>query len=154
MSAISELLMAQFWPSFIGGFLGPLWTYCNCQDIYPGNICSHQEYRSCYWPDFDQTRKVPETIINKSQLSRWHGLGNLCSGDICPYQASQLFLTKFWLNLLDPIFLRPYFFWIKYWFCQKLCLTQTFLEKFSGHNFLDPKFLLTQNFMDPNFFGP
>jgi len=45
-------------------FLGPFWTYPNCQnDICPGNItpcdiCPYLEYLSYYWPDFDQTLKV------------------------------------------------------------------------------------------------
>ena len=64
ISAISQLLLARFWPNFKGRFLGPFWTYPNCHnDICPGNIspcdiCPYQEYLSCYWPDFDQTLKV------------------------------------------------------------------------------------------------
>ena len=64
MSAISQLLLARFWPNFKGRFLRPSWTYSNCHgDICPGNICHGdicpcQEYLSCYWSDFDQTLKV------------------------------------------------------------------------------------------------
>ena len=64
ISAISQLLLVQFWPNFKCRFLGPLWTYSNCHnDICPGNICPcnicpYKEYLSCYWPNFDQTLKV------------------------------------------------------------------------------------------------
>ena len=64
ISAISQLLLAQFWSNFKGRFLGPSWTDSNCHvDICPGNncpgdICPYQEYLSCYWPDSDQTLKV------------------------------------------------------------------------------------------------
>ena len=27
-------------------------------NIFPGDICSYQEYLSCYWPDLDETLKV------------------------------------------------------------------------------------------------
>ena len=58
MSAISQLLLARFWPSFKGRFMGPFWTVPSCHaDICQGNICPYQEYLSCYWPDFDQTLK-------------------------------------------------------------------------------------------------
>ena len=61
ISAISQLLLALFWPNFKGRFLGPFWTYSNCNnDICPGNICScdicpYPEYFTCYLPNFDQT---------------------------------------------------------------------------------------------------
>ena len=64
ISAISQLLLVQFWPNFKCRFPGPLWTYSNCHnDICPGNICPcnicpYKEYLSCYWPNFDQTLKV------------------------------------------------------------------------------------------------
>ena len=64
ISAISQLLLAWFWPNFKGRFLGPFWTYHNYHnDICPGNIsscniCPCQEYLSCHWPDFDQILKV------------------------------------------------------------------------------------------------
>ena len=57
MSAISQLLTAQFWPNFKCRFLGPSWTDSNCPgdicpgNICPGNICSYQENLSCYLPD-------------------------------------------------------------------------------------------------------
>ena len=35
ISAISQLLLARFWPNFKGRFLGPFWTYPNCHsDIF------------------------------------------------------------------------------------------------------------------------
>ena len=64
MSAISQLLLTRFWQNFKVRPLGPSWTDLNChRDICPGNICHGdiflcQEYRSCYWSDFDQTLKV------------------------------------------------------------------------------------------------
>ena len=64
MSAISQLLLAQFWPNFKGRFLGPSWTDFNCYgkicrgNICPGDICSYQEYLSWYWHDFNQSLKV------------------------------------------------------------------------------------------------
>ena len=64
MPAISQLLVAQFWPNLKGRFLGPYWTDFNCHDdicpgnICPGDICPYQEHLSRYWPDFDQTLKV------------------------------------------------------------------------------------------------
>ena len=60
ISAISQLLLAWFWPNFKGRFLGPFWTYPNCHNeicrgnISPCNVCPYQEYFSCYWPDFDR----------------------------------------------------------------------------------------------------
>ena len=64
ISAISQLLLVQFWPNFKCRFPWPLWTYSNCHnDICPGyicpcNICPYKEYLSCYWSNFDQTLKV------------------------------------------------------------------------------------------------
>ena len=63
MSAISQLLLARFWPNFKVRFLETSTTdsnyygdICPC-NICPGNICKYQQYLSCYWPDFDQTSK-------------------------------------------------------------------------------------------------
>ena len=53
ISAISQLLLALFWPNFKGRFLRPFWTYSNCNsDSCPNNICScnictYLEYLSC-----------------------------------------------------------------------------------------------------------
>ena len=64
MSAISQLLLARFWPNFKGRFLGLSLTDPNCHDdicpsnICPCDICPYQEYLSCYWSDFDQTLEV------------------------------------------------------------------------------------------------
>ena len=64
MSAISQLLLARFWPNFKGRFLGHSRTDSNCYgdicagNIYPGNICPYQEYLNCYWPDFNQMLEV------------------------------------------------------------------------------------------------
>ena len=62
--AISQLLLARFWPNFKGGFLGHFLTYSKCHnDICSGNICPcdicpYQQYLSFCWPDFDQILKV------------------------------------------------------------------------------------------------
>ena len=62
--AISQLLLAWFWPNFQGRVLGPSLPDSNCHDdICPGNIClrnicPYQEYITCYLPDFDQILKV------------------------------------------------------------------------------------------------
>ena len=59
ISTISQLLLVRFWPSFKGRFLGPIWTYSNCQNdicsgnICPCNICPYQELLSCYWSNFE-----------------------------------------------------------------------------------------------------
>ena len=59
MSAISQLLLAQFWQNLKGRFLGHSWKDSNYQDdicsgnICHGDICPYQEYLSYYWPNFD-----------------------------------------------------------------------------------------------------
>ena len=58
MSAISQLLLTQFWPNFKGRLK---WEHL--EQISPGtfvliNICPYQEYLSCYWPSFDQNLKI------------------------------------------------------------------------------------------------
>ena len=64
MSAISQLLLIQFWWNFEGRFLGTSRTDSNCySDICPGNICPrdicpYHEYLRCNWPDFDETLKI------------------------------------------------------------------------------------------------
>ena len=59
MLAISQLLLTRFWWNFKHRFLGTSKTDSNYQvDICPGNICSYQEYLSCYRPDFDEILKV------------------------------------------------------------------------------------------------
>ena len=46
--AISQLLLAQFWPNFKRRFLGPSRANSNCHNdicpgnIFPGNICPYQ----------------------------------------------------------------------------------------------------------------
>ena len=63
-SAISQLLLARFWPNFKGRFLATSRTDFNCYgdicsgNICPGDICPYQEYLNCYWPDFDQILEV------------------------------------------------------------------------------------------------
>ena len=58
---LSQLLLTRFWSKFKVRFLGSYWTNSNCQNdncpgnVWPGDICSYQEYISCYWPNFDQT---------------------------------------------------------------------------------------------------
>ena len=59
LSGLSQLLLTQFWCSF----LGTSRTDSNYQvGICPGNICScdicpYPEYLSCYWLNFEQTLK-------------------------------------------------------------------------------------------------
>ena len=105
-SAISQLLVTQFWWNFKVRFL---WTFrtdsiCHgdiCQgNICPGDICPYQEYLSSNCPDFDETLKIGSwehleqiqtvmvTFIRK-HLSPQH---LYISG------ISQLLLTRFWLN--------------------------------------------------------
>ena len=63
-SELSKLLWTQFWPKFKGSFLEQFWTFFNShcdiclENICPGDICPHQKYLGCYWPDFDQALKV------------------------------------------------------------------------------------------------
>ena len=64
MSAISQLLLARFWPNFKGRFLGHSRTDSNCysdicaRNIYPGNICLYKEYLYYYWPYFNEKSHV------------------------------------------------------------------------------------------------
>ena len=59
MSTLSWLLLTRFGPNFKHKFLGLSWTDFYCRsEICPGDICPHQEYLSCYWPNFDETFKV------------------------------------------------------------------------------------------------
>ena len=59
MLAIAQLLLTRFWWNFKGRFLWTFRTDSNCQgDICPRDICSYQEYLSCYLPDFDETLQV------------------------------------------------------------------------------------------------
>ena len=61
ISAISQLLLAQFGSNFKQRVLGTYTTDYKCHhNICPGNICPcdicpYQQYLSCYWPNFDQT---------------------------------------------------------------------------------------------------
>ena len=61
MSAISQLLQARFGSNFKQSVMGTNTTDYNCHhdiwqgNICPGDICSYQQYLSCYWPDLDQT---------------------------------------------------------------------------------------------------
>ena len=81
MSAISQLLLARFWPNYEDRSLGPPWTDFNCNgNICPGDICPYQEYLSCYWPDFDQTLK--SRFLGPS----WTNF--FCHGYICPGNIS------------------------------------------------------------------
>ena len=101
MSAISQLLVARFWPNFKGRFLGTSRTDSNCYgdictvNICPGDICPDQEYLSCNWPDFDQTF-----------LNKFFFLGR---NIIWPNHFGQkYFWTKpFW----SKIFIDPKIFW-------------------------------------------
>ena len=64
ISAISQLLLARFWPNFKGGFLGTSRrdSYCYgdiCPgNICPGDICPYQEYLSCYSTHLDETLNI------------------------------------------------------------------------------------------------
>ena len=64
ISAISRLLLNQFWQNFKRRLFGPSWTDSMCQSdicqgiICPCNICPYQEYLSCYLPNFDQASKL------------------------------------------------------------------------------------------------
>ena len=54
ISWISQLLLILFWPNIKGRFLGPFWTYSNCNN----DICPYQQYLNCYWADFDPILNV------------------------------------------------------------------------------------------------
>ena len=64
ISAISQLLLARFWPNFKGRFLGTSRrdSYCYgdiCPgNICPGDICPYQEYLSCYSTNLDETLNI------------------------------------------------------------------------------------------------
>ena len=56
ISAISQLLLARFGSNFKQKVLEIHTTDYNCHhNICLGNICPYQQYRSCSWPDLDQT---------------------------------------------------------------------------------------------------
>ena len=61
ISAISQLLLTQFWANFKGRFWSPFLTGCNCNDdicpsnIRPGHICQYRKYLSCYWSNLDHS---------------------------------------------------------------------------------------------------
>ena len=60
ISAISQLILAQFGSNFKQRVLGTYKTDYNCNhdicpgNICPGDICPYQQYLSCYWSDLDQ----------------------------------------------------------------------------------------------------
>ena len=57
-SAIYQLLLDQFWPTFKGWFLRTSLTDTLCQgNIGPANICPDdifpwKQYQNCYWPNY------------------------------------------------------------------------------------------------------
>ena len=112
MSAISQLLLTQFWWHFKGRLLWTFGTDSNCHsDIFVQatlcNICPYQEYLSCYWPNFDETLKVGSWEHLDSNCHSDLCLGNICPGDICPYQE---YLSCYWPNILavsDLILTKP-----------------------------------------------
>ena len=61
ISAISQLLLAQFGSNFKQRVLGTYTTDYNYHhdmcpgNICPGDICPYQQYLICYWLDLDQT---------------------------------------------------------------------------------------------------
>merc|ERR1711954_332272 len=61
ISAISQLLLAQFGSNFKQRVLGTYTTVYNCHlnicpgNICPGDICPYKQYLSCYRPYLDQT---------------------------------------------------------------------------------------------------
>ena len=106
MSVISQLLLNQFWQNFKRRFLGPSWTDSIChEDIRPGNICPYQEYLSRYFSPNFKGRFLSQWYLSSHHLS-WRYLPRS--------ETSQLFVTKFWGNFMDPIFCRPQFFASKF----------------------------------------
>ena len=89
MSAISQLLLTQFWGHFKGRFLWTFRTDSNCQgdicpcNICPCDICPYQEYLSCYWPDFDETL----------QVGSWEHLEQILTVTVTFVQATFVLLT-------------------------------------------------------------
>ena len=80
MSAISQLLLARFWPNFKGRFLGPSWRDSKCQsDICPGNICPcdicpYQLLLTWFWSNFksrflDHLWQMPAVIVTFVQAT-------------------------------------------------------------------------------------
>ena len=100
--AISQLLLARFWPNFKGRFLWPFLTDANCHsDICSGNICPYQEYLSSYWP----------WPIFLNQIFGDLNFFEPCFCDPRFFQTQKLFLDIifflkfFWANLFwDPNF--------------------------------------------------
>ena len=144
ISAISQLLLAWFWPNFKSRFLGPFWTYSNCNnDICPGNICScdifpFPEYLSCYWPDHDPTLKVGSwdglehisTVTDKKFSQKKKIAKNDNEKKICQKKLSLIFPNKF--------------------FCtdKKLCKTNFNRKKFLRKKFFTKKKLWNKIFAE------
>ena len=113
ISSISQLLLTQFWPNFIGSVPGTICNRCQIQgeicpsNICPSDICPHQEYGSCYWPNFDQTLMIG-SLDNLQQMPTvmvTFFLAIICPGDIC--QATFVLVTIIHMRnisaVTDPI---------------------------------------------------
>ena len=101
ISAISQLLLTQFWWNFKGRFLWTSRTNYNCNgDICPGNICPrnicpYQEYlRTWFWWNFKDRFLGTSQTDSNSHVDICPG-NIICSGDICTYQELTKFLWNF-----------------------------------------------------------
>ena len=106
ISAISQLLLARFGPTFQQRVQGAYTTDYNCHhDICPGDICPYHQYLSCYCPNLDQTlKKGPGNKYNRLQLSQRHlPMQHLSWGRLSISAISQLLLARFGLNFKQRV---------------------------------------------------
>ena len=154
ISGISQLLLTQFWWNFKGRFLGTFRTDSNCQGykyqgkICPHDICPYQEYLSCFWPDFDQTLKLPF----------WDILWQMSTVIVTFVLVTFVHINfnQIWIKY----FLRPKFIWTSKKCPNLFCLDQSFsaisfvwTQNLSGPKTIwTSKLFLTRNFLNPYFF--
>ena len=127
ISAISQLLLARFWPNFKGRFLGPFWTYPNCHnDICPGNI-------SPYWQYLSLANYYPFTLGN---LRGYYCIFYFCMSEcmsVRPPQNQKIlcWMKKFAKKNLPKIFCAQKIFLPKKNFKTKFCIKFFIAKKIS-----------------------
>ena len=106
------------------------WLHLSRQHICPGDICPYQQYRSCYWFDFDQTF-----------WTQFFGVIIFVDHNVLG------FFNPMFIWVLDTskkfsrpkVFFGPNFFWVTMLLLDPKCF-------FRSKIFFEPKFFLDQTF--------
>ena len=168
-SAISQLLLTQFWTKFSVSFLGPSLTDVNCHGdicpghIWPGDICPYQQFRQHLTRRHFSISAISQLLLNQfwqnfrfkfswAFFDRCHTTDDICTMNLCPDNNTFCPSTKpnidqsVWTLNLFVSFI-PICVWTKIFLEQNIVFIPKFWTKmFFDQNFCSSKVCFLNNF--------